>query len=225
MKVISAVLIGSVAATSFAGTISTYSDRGLFAINAGGPVTVEDFTSTYHAPLASNILNSLTEDPFATNGGVHPGDIQAGVTYSTEPSPFPFSMNIDSGLGYSGGFIDGIGGSPLRIDFTGVDPMVSRSVFAFGFDMGSVGGASTITQLTISFESGPDQVFNLAYNNLSLEFFGFVSDASDITSVMMSRNDADFKFDMDNFTFNAVPSPSSLSLLAMCGLVANCRRR
>lgn len=214
--------MASVAATSFAGSISTFSDRTTFNGAAGGSLTIEDFTTTSHFPISTGVLNSQTNLPSI---GILPGDIEAGVTYSTAIGISNF-FNLDAGGGYTGGFLDGRGTGDLNIKFTGTDPNVARSVSAFGFDMGSlIGRDTTVSEVTISFLTDPDQVFNLAYPG-TIEFFGFVSDASDITSVVVSHNDeSSFSFEMDNFTFQTVPSPSSLSLLAVCGLVANRRRR
>ena len=150
-------LMASVTATSFAGTISTFSDRTIFNGATDGSLTIEDFTSASHFPISTGVLNSLTNLPSI---GILPGDIEAGVSYSTAIGSGNF-LNIDAGAGYTGGFLDSINGGPLTIDFTQADPLVGRSVSAFGFDMGSLG--STTTDITISFESDPDQVFTLDY--------------------------------------------------------------
>lgn len=223
MKATITCVIAMAASTAFAGTITTYSDRTTFNGAVGSPLTIEDFGPTFAFPISTGVLNSQTDLVTVDGGPILPGDIEAGVTYSTAIGTGNF-FNIDFGAQYEGGFLDGIANGPLYIDFTEVDPMTSRSVSAFGFDMGSIGG-STSVQLTISFEDDDNQIIDLDYNTGATEFFGFVSSASDITSVSMLRDGTTFSFDMDNFTFNTVPSPSALSLVGMCGLIATRRRR
>jgi hypothetical protein len=193
------------ATTSYAGVVSTYTDRGTFNAAAGGPLTIEDFTNTFHFPISTGVLNSETNLSNFEFGAppILPGDIEAGATYSTPIGVGNF-FNIDMGGQHVGGFLDSLGDQPLTVDFTGVDPSVARSVSAFGFDLGTIGGGTVFTTVTISFDSGPDQVFPVPYDFLSLAFFGFVSDAPDITSVSIYNGAHFLAFDLDNFTFNAL---------------------
>src|SRR5947209_5915703 len=164
-----------------AGAITQYTDRTIFN-TAVGSNTVEDFTSTTHFPILGLTLNSFTNDPSV---GIAPGDIKAGVTYSTslgvtanESDPF----NIDGGIIYTGGFLDSRtrdGGSrPLTATFTG-------PVTAFGFD--TEGFFISSYSITINFTSGPNfvTIINPANDN-ALHFFGFKSSAQDIASVLIA---------------------------------------
>ncbi len=209
-----------------ADVITTYTDRTTFNNAVGVPLTVEDFTDQHHFPITSGVLNALTEEPNATNGGIHPGDIQPGVTYSTPVGSGNF-FNIDQGGGYTGGFLDGFEPSDreVTIDFWNTAPGDARSISAFGFDLGTLG--STDFDVLISFSSGPDQLFNNVYPS-SLGFFGFQSDATDITQVVIGNNGGFFGFDFDNFTFDspkAIPEPGSLLLGALGSLGLLIRRR
>ncbi len=198
-----AVLGGMTVVPAAADVITQFNDRTTFENAVGVPLTVEDFTPQHHFPISSGVLNSETEDNGATNGGIHPGDIQPGVTYSSPIGSGNF-FNIDQGGGYpDGGFLDGFNPSDrdVTITFHQDDPNAPRAVSAFGFDMGSLG--MTDTDVRISFSSGPDQVFNVVYP-AQLEFFGFQSDAVDITSVVISNNGGSFGFDFDNFAFDTI---------------------
>lgn len=194
------------ATTSHAGVVTTYTDRPTFNGAAGGPLTVEGFTGTHHLPISTGVLNSETNLAGFMFGGlpILPGDIEAGATYSTPIGSGNF-FAIDIGGQHVGGFLDSFGGlHPVTIDFTEVDPSVARSVSAFGFDLGSIGGGTTTTTVTISFDSGPDQVFPVPYQFATVDFFGFASDATDIKSVSIINDSTFIVFDLDNFTFNAL---------------------
>jgi len=182
----------------------------LFVAAANAPLTVEDFTHTFYKPIPY-VLNTHTN-----SRGIRPGDIQPGATYSS-PSPsrhgyYFDSMNISTGGGYTGGFLQGVSGTPLTITFD--DP-----TSAFGFfsntDYGSL-------DVRINFTSG--QTYDASFDQFALfqGFFGFVSDSADIASVVLSpanqRGDF-YHVSLDNFTFatiSAVPEPGS-ALLAVCG--------
>lgn len=186
------------AAPALADVITVYNDRGTFN-GAAGAVIVEDFTSTYHFPITTGVLNSETNLP---NIGIVPGTIQEGVTYSTPIGDGNF-FNIDAGGGYTGGFLDGFNPSDrvVTMDFHNADPNSPRAVRAFGFDLGSL--SSTDFDVDIYFSSGPMQHFNFPYP-ASLSFFGFVSDARDITRVVVGNNGGFFGFDFDNFTYDEI---------------------
>ncbi len=192
--------------------ITEYSNRPAFEAAAGGPLTVEDFTPTFHFPITTGVLNSETNLPGI---GIFPGTIQEGVTYSTPVGSGNF-FNIDAGGGYTGGFLDGFNPSDreVTLKFHTSDPNTPRAIRAFGFDIGSLG--STDFDVFISFSSGPMQHFNHAYPG-SITFFGFVSDASDITQVVIGNNGGFFGFDFDNFTYSEVGSGGfSLGVSGQC---------
>lgn len=205
--------------TARADVITVYTDRPTFNA-AVGVMTIEDFTDTYHFPITTGVLNSETNLPGI---GIYPGTIQPGVTYSTPIGEGNF-FNIDAGGGYTGGFLDGFNPTDreVTVDFHQTDPDVARTVFAFGFDIGSLN--STDFDVLIQFDSGPDQLFNFAYPS-QISFFGFVSDAKDIASVVIGNNNGPFGFDFDNFTYDIVPGPGALALLALAGIGARRRRR
>jgi hypothetical protein len=113
--------VGQVAAD-----VTVYTSRPAFEGDAG-VLTVEDFTSSSHAPISSGVLNHFT-----TDAGLSVGDIALGVTFTVEGnSTFPLPFNIDSGGGFTGGLLDGLHWSGenqiLVITFDGV-------VGEFGFD-------------------------------------------------------------------------------------------
>lgn len=195
-----------------ADVITVYNDRPSFEAAAGVPMTVEDFTPTYHFPISTGVLNSETNLP---DIGIVPGTIQQGVTYSTPIGEGNF-FNIDAG-GYTGGFLDGFAPADREctIDFHNSDPNSPRAVRAFGFDIGTFG--STDFDVNIYFSSGPMQHFNFPYPG-TVTFFGFVSDAQDITRVVIGDNgNLFFAFDFDNFTYDEVgPAGLTLDLSGTC---------
>ena len=203
--------------TVSAGTITQFTDRPTFTGAVGGSLTIEDFTSSFHFPITTGILNSATNLPGLQNGGILPGDIQPGVTYSTPVGSGNF-FNIDAGAGYVGGFLDGFNPRDRDVTITFDTP-----VSAFGFETGGSGGATDF-DVTIRFTSGPDQVFNNPYPN-QISFFGWQSNLSDIESVVVSNNGGSLGFDFDNFTFggvplNAVPEPASIAVWSLLLLLA-----
>ena len=199
--------------------IHTYTDRATFNAAAGVALTIEDFTDTAHFPITTGVLNSETNLP---DIGIFPGMIQPGVTYSTPIGEGNF-FNIDAGGGYTGGFLDGFNPSDreVTVDFHLDDPGVARTVYAFGFDLGSLG--SIDFDVFIHFDNAPMQHFNFAYPD-ALSFFGFVSDAKDISQVVIGNNGGFFGFDFDNFTYDTVPAPGALALLGLAGLARRRRR-
>jgi hypothetical protein len=201
--------------------ISTFHDPyhqtapALFVAEVNAPLTVEGFTNSFHKPIPY-VLNTSTNHSPNQGNPIRPGDIQPGATYSS-PSPashgsyFSF-MNIATGGGYTGGFLQGVGATPLTITF-------DHATSAFGFfsntDYGSL-------DVHINFTSG--QSYDASFDQFVMYegFLGFVSDSADIASVILSppnqRGDL-FHVSLDNFTFAnvaAVPEPGS-ALLALCG--------
>jgi hypothetical protein len=212
---------GAIAAgAATADTITTFTDRASFETAANTPLTLENFTDGPHFPISTGVLNSETNLP---DIGIFPGDIQPGVTYST-PVGTGFFFNIDAGGGYSGGFLDGFEPSDreVTVTFHQTDPNSPRNVYAFGFDIGSLG--ATDFDVLIRFSNGTQQLFNNPYPG-SVSFFGFQSDAKDISSVVIGNNGGFFGFDFDNFTYDVVPAPSAAALLGLGGLIAARRRR
>ncbi len=130
------LLFGALASAN--AQIITYSNRATFN-TAFGSTTVEDFTSNFHFPITTGVLNSATNLVVSSGTPIVPGDIKAGVTYSTPVQAGNF-FNIDAGGGYVGGFLDSaVGGTPvLTATFNG-------PVKAFGFDTNDLMGAFKVT--------------------------------------------------------------------------------
>jgi len=128
--------------------------------------------------------------------------IQPGVTYST-PIGESFFFNIDQGGGYpDGGFLDGFETDrEVTMVFHMDDPNDGRTIFGFGFDIGSLG--ATDFDVKIIFADGSEQSFNNPYPG-SPQFFGFLSDSPDIAKVVVGNNNGFFGFDFDNFTFDTI---------------------
>jgi len=186
-----ALLCGATGAA--AGDIVFYDDRAAFD-QATGTKTVEDFTDTSHFPIPSGVLNDQT-----TEAGLQPGDIEPGVTYST-PIGQGFFFNIDSGGGFEGGFLDRLGpGEALTADF-------DAPVGAVGFDTNFIMGASFTIELFFSDATSTELVRPVTQTE-ALEFFGFVSSAQDIESVVIAGDSPDFSFAVDNFTFETEFAP------------------
>lgn len=198
-----------VAGPACAGSITTFADRAVFTAAVGGSPTVETFGPVDRFPISTGVLNSNTNLPGI---GITPGYIQPGVTYST-PIGSGLFFNIDSGGLYSGrgGFLDSISNSsPLTVTFDG-------PISGFGFD---TLGYMPAFDLTINFLSGA------AYTGQfqTPGFFGFTSSSQDILSAVIVTafpGSSTFSFDLDDFTFSAVgtgttvvPLPAPLALLA-----------
>lgn len=205
---IAIVAVASLTGFATADVITVHTSRPSYDAANSAPQTIEDFTPTSHFPIVSGVLNSLT-----TDAGLNPGEIEEGVTYSTPIGQGNF-FNIDAGGGYSGGFLDGFEPSDrdVTIVFHQSDPNDLRSVNGFGFDFSGSLGASTV-DVTISFSSGPDQTFNVPYLS---GFYGFTSDARDITGAVVSNNDSFFGFDFDNFTYDEVGAGLMLEITTSC---------
>ena len=213
-----------------AGSITNFSSRSAFQTAVGGPVTVETFTSSFHYPISTGVLNSATNLVVGSGTPILPGDIQPGVTYSTAIGSGNF-FNIDLGGSGSlpGGFLDGfdrVGSPVLTTTFAG-------PVSGFGFDTNSFMG--TLVSIDIKFASGPDftGVFSVAQSQ-NIQFFGFLSDSKDITSAQILGIGPFFAFALDNFTFsstdpvNPVPEPATVGMAgtaAVVGLVVWFRKR
>lgn len=200
--------------------VTSYNDRSTFEAAIGGPGTLEDFTSTFHYPISTGILNSATNLPEIS---LYPGDIKPGVTYST-PIGTDFFFNIDANAGYIGGFLDGAyGGDPNRkLTITFDNP-----VKGFGFDTNSLMGNNFDIQ--INFLSGDPLTEKYNVSGL-MEFFGFASTSADILSAVIGgQGNFSFAFALDNFEFGGtatqvpesptqVPEPATILLLGF-GLV------
>ena len=200
--------------------VTSYTDRPTFEAAIGGPGTLEDFTSTSHYPISTGILNSATNLPEIN---LYPGDIKPGVTYST-PIGTSFFFNIDTGVGYSGGFLDGFyGDDPNRkLTITFDNP-----VKGFGFDTNFEMGEYFDVQINFLSDSPVTQRYNVSG---PMEFFGFASTSSDILSAVIGgQGNFSFAFALDNFEFGGtatqvpepptqVPEPATALLLGV-GLV------
>jgi len=189
---------------SHAGVI-TCSNRAMFNKAIRVPVSVEDFTSGFHFPITTGILNSLTSLVVAYGEPIAPGTILPGVTYSTQPGTGHF-FNIDAGAWYVGGFLDSYDpGTPDRALTVTFD----RPVRGFGFDANSQMGNFNVT---VHLSDRPD--FSVNYPvvpSLDPAFFGFISGRPDIASVTIRGDDYFCPFALDNFTF---PTPPGRSIAA-----------
>jgi hypothetical protein len=203
-----------------AAVVTAYSNRSVFNADAGGPVTIEDFTDSFHYPITTGVLNSTTNLVVSAGTPINPGDIKPGVTYSVATAGRTgLFFNIDAGV-FFGGFLDGLTNGPnaaLTATFDG-------PVKAFGFDTNQFMGHGFA--LDIAFNSGPDflQGYAVAPSNAS-QFFGFISDIQDITSVRVTGSNVTFDFAVDNFTFTqplvstAAPEPTVLAFAIVAGPV------
>jgi hypothetical protein len=216
------LLVCASASIAESATITSFTNRNDFNTAIGSiPVIIEDFTNSFHFPITTGSLNSQTNLVVLIGVPLRTGDIKPGVTYSTQLGT-DFFFNIDAGGGYTGGFLDGFASSDfnrtLTIDF-------DKNVSAFGFDTNSLMGNDF--DLKIKFSSGETFVQNfLLSNSLSLQFFGFQSDAMDIQSVIIDGNsdngtfdNGTFAFAIDNFTFTTVPEPLNLGGTLIAGFM------
>jgi hypothetical protein len=212
---LAALTMVGVAGAANAGVITTFSNRASFDA-AVGSTTLEDFLPSAHYPINSGVLNQFTNE-----AGINPGDIQPGVTYSTPVGSGVF-FNIDAGGGYTGGMLDSIRSTGTRSLTVTFDAPLA----AFGFDTNQLMGSSF--DITINFSSdGPSSTSHAVANSLGMEFFGFQSDQSDITSAVIQGNSSTFNYILDNFSFGGiasqgVPEPATLALfgLGLLGLGA-----
>ncbi len=196
--------------TSYA-SVTTYDNRAAFEGAIGVPLSVEDFTSSYHYPITTGTLNSFTSLVVKYGAPITPGTILPGVTYSTQPGTGGF-FNIDLSGWYVGGFLDGENNATLDRALTVTFDSAARG---FGFDANSHMGNFNVT---IHLSDGPD--FSVNYPVVPSSdpaFFGFISGSSDITSLTVHGDNNFFAFALDNFTFPTVPEPS---IVALAGLGA-----
>lgn len=202
--------------------ITTYSNRTVFTTVTGAG-TVETFTNQAYFPITGGVLNSTT-----VCGSCPPvGSILAGVTYSTEVfSGLGNFFNVDSGGGYTGGFLDSLtgNGDPRRT----LTATFNASQNGFGFDTNQLMGAFTVQIFNSS--NASLGVFNFTSQS-SLTFFGFGSSSADIKSVRIAGTNGAFNFALDNFTFDqrlvggAVPEPTTWAMmLSGFGLVGGAMR-
>lgn len=223
LAVMGAMLAGSGA---LAGTVTQYTDATSFGTAMGVPLSVEDFGNSTHYPITSGTLSSTTNTTVANGTPITPGMILPGVTYSTPIGVGNF-FNIDLGLYFDHGFLDrsDAGG---RSD-TALTTTFDQNVKGFGFVTSPLMG--TAFSITIHFASGPDDsLSNIGVPTGGTSFFGFISDAADITSATIYGNSQSRAFAIDDFTYpslSAVPEPSSIIGvgLAMLAGAAGTRRR
>lgn len=204
-----------------AGTITQYTDVNSFDTAISGAVSVEDFTNSVHYPIPGGTLNSATNVTVTNGSPITPGMILPGVTYST-PAGTGYYFNIDGGLYFTGGFLDRTSGGSNNNANVALTTTFDQSVNGFGFLTSPLMG--TELNVTINFTLGSPAVFsNLSIPaNDSTSFFGFVSNATDITSATIYGNSPDRPFTIDNFTYPeynaAVPEPASIVMMGLAVL-------
>lgn len=222
LAVVGVTLIGR---TAVASTVTQYTDYSSFASAMGVALSVEDFANSIHYPILSGTLNSATNTTVANGTAITPGMILPGVTYSTPIGTGNF-FNIDEGLYFTGGFLDRTSGGSNDNSNVALTTTFDQNVNGFGFLSSPLMG--TALTVTIHFASGPDANFS----NISIpasgttSFFGFVSNAADITSATIYGNDSTRPFTIDNFTYPTVaaptvaaPAPSTIDDVALALLI------
>jgi hypothetical protein len=220
LAVFATAIGASFAAAAGSATVNT--DRATFTSSLTGPVTVEDFTSTYHFPFTSGVLNSSTNE-----AGITPGTIKSGVTYSVVGPVTGNGFNIDAGAGYVGGFLDTVTGiGPVTVTF-------DQAASGFGFD---TNGFSHHVHVVLNFADGMSQTYDssLSSGDYAMHFFGFDAVGSGIVSAQIGALDNGYAtFSLDDFTFDnaglasSVPEPGSYAMLlaGVAGFAAVRRRR
>jgi len=189
------------------------------AVVGGNPVTVEDFTSSFHFPISTGILNSQTNLVVESGTPIVPGMIQPGVTYSTPIGTSVF-FNIDAGADFVGGFLDtATGEGPLTITFDDIPAL------GFGFDTDDFMGTSF--NITIFFSNDTSYTSVVPIISSTPMFYGFTSDAFNIVSVELYGESVGHVWGIDNFRFTSIPEPGTGWLLGLgtLGVFAWWRRR
>jgi hypothetical protein len=215
-----ALLIGP--AVSVQAGITTYSDSTTFDTAIATPLYVENFGANASFPITTGVLNQYTSLVVADGPPITPGEILPGVTYSTPIGSGNF-FNIDFGGGYTGGFLDSVEDTlALTVTF-------DKPTEGFGFNANSLMGAF---EVTVNRDDGASVSLNFAQAQ-AMNFYGFISSSTDITSLTVLGDSSTFSFALDNFTYpvsaasSSVPDGgSSLTLLGF-GLtgIALARRR
>lgn len=226
-----AVVISTLTSVEARAAIIDYSDRATFEA-ATGATTVEDFTTSYHYPITTGILNSSTNLVVANGTPITPGMILPGVTYSTSIGSGNF-FNIDLGGGiFQGGFLDSFGKSQvLTITF-------DHAQSGFGFDSYDLAGNFVVDIYSGSTLLASQSITTNASQNY-LTFYGFGSSSQNITSATITGDDdggdtggIPVAFALDDFTYNSsvsAPGPTpgtgllTFGFLALVGLAKKVR--
>lgn len=200
-------------APAWSATVSVNTDRASFEASLGGPLTVEDFTDSYHFPISTGVLNTYTDLVVSSGTPITPGMIKAGVTYSVELPMPTYGFNIDAGANFVGGFLDTVAGNgPLTVTF-------DNPVAAFGFDTNAF---APNVHVVVHFSDGSSDTFDGFAPTYDMHFFGLTGVGSLITHAEIGTTlNGSVNFAIDNFTFvaNPVPEPGTYALMAL-GLVA-----
>ncbi len=223
-RLIGVALLASSAQASAA--VVLYGHAATFRARAQ-PTIIETFTSGAHFPILSGVLDNMT-----TEAGLVPGDIQAGVRYSTlRHNASEYFFNIDSGGGFSGGFLDSLydpSGDPRRA----LDIAFDTPQYSFGFDTNALMGAFTVS---IFDANGMFDTYQFgALPTQTMRFFGFGVDTPIIHRVRIQGSHPGVNFAIDNINFGAqsaalIPEPAQWVMLVagfgMGGVALRSRRR
>ena len=194
-------------------SIVTYGDLSSFQAAVGAnTLTTETFTDDNTHIINPYTFSSQTDLAAA---GIQPGTLKPGVTYSLgdrDEGVAPYFW-LDRGNAFSGGFLhSATHAGPLVVTF-------DHPVSAFGFDTNQYTG--TLFNLTIKFSDGTVDYTNsnsITAGYYATQFLGYASSTANIVSFSFGGGSESNNFAIDNFTFTAVPEPSTWVLMGL-GLI------